>query len=122
MTPEDFVRAFAEAFSRQDAEALKAMLVADADVLTLTGAASETAAEARDILSSEFAGIFRAAKLVKGKLRQRLLGPISVVTQRFVVSGAQDEAGQDMPRFAAQLSAVLGSDGRALSLTFSATD
>ena len=44
--PEEFAKLFAGAFGRQDAAALAGFLAEDADVLTLTGAVLETAAEA----------------------------------------------------------------------------
>lgn len=125
VTPEDFAKAFAAAFGRQDAPALAAMLVEDADVLTLTGAMVESAKEAQAAFAGEFAGIFAAARLVTGKLRIRPLGPGgAVLTQRFVVSGALDDRGRELPRFGAQLTAVLiaRSEGwRAVNLIFSAT-
>ena len=125
MSPDDFGKLFAGSFGRQDAAGLAAMLAEDADVLTLTGAVIEGAKAAEAAFGGEFAGIFSAARLVTGKLKMRALGPGgAVLTQRFVVSGARDEAGQDMPRFGAVLTAVIVArvDGwRAVSLTFSGT-
>lgn len=126
MNVEGFAKAFAAAFGRQDAGGLAELLAEDADVLTLTGAMAEGADEAAAIFAAEFDGIFGAARLVTGKLKLRALGPGgAVLTQRYVVSGARDADGQEMPRFGALLSAVLiaRTDGwRAVSLTFSATE
>ena len=125
MNPDDFGKLFAGAFGRQDAVGLAAMLSDDVDVLTLTGAVVEGAVAAEAAFGSEFAGIFAAARLVTGKLKLRALGPGgAILTQRFVVSGARDDAGQDMARFGAVLTAVIVArvDGwRAVSLTFAAT-
>ena len=125
MNPDDFGKLFAGAFGRQDAVGLAAMLSEDVDVLTLTGAVVEGAVAAEAAFGSEFAGIFAAARLVTGKLKLRALGPGgAILTQRFVVSGARDDAGQDMARFGAVLTAVIVArvDGwRAVSLTFAAT-
>ena len=122
---EDFAKRFAAAFGRQDAAELAQFLAEDADVLTLTGAVVETAAEAEAAFAGEFAGIFAVARLVSGKHRLRVLGPGgAVVTQRFVVSGARDDQGAEMPRFGAVLTAVLtarSTGWQAVSLTFSAT-
>lgn len=122
--PEEFSKVFAGVFGRQDAAGMAALLTEDADVVTLTGAMVEGAKAAEAAFAGEFAGIFAAARLVTGKARLRALGPEAVVlTQRFVVSGARDERGQDMPRFGSVVSAVLvaGAEGwRAASLTFSA--
>ena len=122
---EDFAKRFAAAFGRQDAAELAQLLAEDADVLTLTGAVVETAAEAEAAFAGEFAGIFAMARLVSGKHRLRVLGPGgAVVTQRFVVSGARDDQGAEMPRFGAVLTAVLtarSTGWQAVSLTFSAT-
>jgi hypothetical protein len=122
---EDFAKHFAAAFGRQDAVELAQLLAEDADVLTLTGALLETATEAEAAFAGEFAGIFAVARLVSGKQRLRGLGPGgAVVTQRFVVSGARDDQGAEMPRFSAVLTAVLTARSmgwQAVSLTFSAT-
>jgi len=123
--PEDFAKGFAGAFGRQDAAELAQVLAEDADVLTLTGALLESAAEAEAAWAGEFAGIFAAARLVSGKHRLRILGPgAAIVTQRFVVSGARDDHGAELPRFSAVLTAVLtarSTGWQAVSLTFSAT-
>ena len=54
--PEEFAKLFAGAFGRQDTTALAGFLAEDADVLTLTGAVVETAAEAEAAFAGEFAG------------------------------------------------------------------
>lgn len=108
MTPDDLPKLFATAFNKGDAETLSSWLVADADVVTLTGATAEGAEEARAIFAGEFAGIFRGAKLVTGKTRLRPLGPgAAVLTQRYVIAGARDESGTELPRIGCQLTAML---------------
>lgn len=123
MSPDDFSRIFANAFGAQDADRLAAMLSAQATVMTLTGGWADGREAARLTLMAEFAGIFAHARLVTGKGRQRDIGPgIVLLHQRFVVSGAQDAEGADLPRFAAMLSAILVSDNAAwqvASLSFS---
>ena len=124
MTPEDFPKLFATTFATQDINALIQMLAEDCEVVTLTGAVAEDQAEARRAFEQEFAGTFARVRLVSGKTRLRVLGPGgAVVHQRYVVIGAQDPDGRELPRFGAVLTAVLlaRADGwRAVSLTFSA--
>ncbi len=124
MTPEGFAKLFAAAFGRQDAAGVAALLAEDADVLTLTGAILSGAKAAEAAFAGEFSGIFAASRLVTGKVKLRDLGTgVAIVSQRFVVSGARDEARQDLPRFGALLTAVVTAEAgwRAVSLTFSAT-
>ncbi len=123
--PEDFSKQFAGAFGRQDAAEMAQFLAEDADVLTLTGSMVDSAALAEATFAEEFSGIFATARLVSGRNRLRVLGPgAAIVTQRFVVSGARDEQGAELPRFSAVLTAVLtarSTGWQAVSLTFSAT-
>jgi uncharacterized protein (TIGR02246 family) len=108
MTPEDFPRAFATAFSAQDAAALAALMEEGADLITPTGQHAEGRPAIEAALASEFAGVFRNARLVKGKLRLRALGPgAALITQRYVVTGAQNESGADLPRCALVLTATV---------------
>ena len=108
MTPEDFPRAFATAFSAQDAAAIAALMGEDADLVTPTGQYAEGRPAIEAALAAEFAGVFRTARLVKGKLRLRAPGPgAALITQRYVVTGAQDESGADLPRCALVLTATL---------------
>lgn len=124
MTPEEFPRLFAAALALQDAAALVAILAEDAEVLTLTGALAEDAVEAGRAFEMEFSGSLSGVRLVSGKNRLRPLGPGgAVLHQRYVVIGARDAAGRELPRFGALLTAVLlaRADGwRAVSLSFSA--
>lgn len=124
MMPEDFPKLFAMAFAAQDTDGLVQMLADDADVVTLTGAVAEDQAEAKRVFDQEFAGTFARVRLVSGKTRLRPLGPGgAIVHQRYVVIGARDHEGRELPRFGAVLTAVLlaRTDGwRPVSLTFSA--
>jgi len=108
MTPEDFPRAFASAFSTQDAPAIAALLDPDADLVTPTGQHAEGRDAVTDALSAEFAGVFRTARLVKGKLKLRPLGPqTALLAQRYVVAGARDAGGAELPRCSLLLTATL---------------
>ncbi len=122
MTPEDFSRAFAYAFGDHDAAALAELLAEDGSTQTLTGIWAEGRAEARHAFEAEATGIFARARLVTGKgTVLPLASDVALLRQRFVVTGAIEESGEEMPRFAAMLVAVLRSDGlnwRALNLTF----
>jgi len=108
MTPEDLPKLFASAFGKGDGATIASWLAADADVVTLTGAVAEGAHEAQAIFDQEFAGLLAHAKLVTGKAKLRPLGPgAAILTQRYVVSGARDEAGTELPRIGCQLTAML---------------
>lgn len=121
---EDFPRVLASLFAAQDAAGLADLLAEDAQVLTLTAAWAEGRAEAAAAFAAEFAGIFAAARLVSGKTQLRPLGPgAAVLHQRFVVTGALQAPGVEMPRFPAMLSAVLvarSGGWQAVSFGFSA--
>ncbi len=122
MTPEDFTRAFAYAFADQDADALAYLIAEDGTAQTLTGQWAEGRAEAKAAFAAECTGIFARARLVTGRGSVLPLSPeIALLRQRFVVTGAIEETGAEMPRFGAMLVAMLQSDGinwRAISLTF----
>jgi uncharacterized protein (TIGR02246 family) len=124
VTPENFPKAFAAAFAAQNSAALAAMLAPDAQVVTLTGAVTETADEARAAFDQEFAGTFAGAKLVTGRNRVQAIGPgAAIVHQRYVVMGAKDAAGHDLPRFGILVTMVLlarPEGWRGSSLTLSA--
>lgn len=122
MTSETYARTFAAAFTRHDAAALARGLADDGTLLTLTGQWAQGPVAAQHAFAAEFSGIFANARLVTGKNTVRVLAPqITLIHQRYVVTGARDEQGSDLPRFAAMLVAVLQAlegDFRALSLTF----
>jgi len=108
MTPEELPKLFAAAFGKGDAATIAAWLTSDADVVSLTGAVAEGAHEAQAIFEGEFAGLLSQAKLVTGKAKLRPLGPgAAILTQRYVVSGARDETGAELPRIGCQLTAML---------------
>lgn len=120
MTGEEYIRAFAQGFGAGDAAGLAAMMMETGTALTLTGQWAEGRADVEGALASEFAGIFARARLVTGKGSARSLFPgCFLVRQRFVITGAVDEAGTEIPRIGAVLVAVLGRDG-VENLTFSA--
>lgn len=122
MTPEDFSRAFAYGFGDRDAAALADLMAEDGTMQTLTGIWAEGREAARAAFQAEAEGIFARARLVTGKGTVLPLAPdVALLRQRFVVTGASHETGEEMPRFGAMLVAVLQSDGlnwRAVSLTF----
>lgn len=108
MTPEDFPRAFAAAFSSQDAPALAALMDVQADFVTATGQHAEGRDAITDALAAEFAGVFSTARLVKGKLKLRALGAqTAILTQRYVVAGARDKGGAELPRCSLLLTATI---------------
>ena len=122
MTPEDFSRAFAYAFGDRDAAAMAELMTEDGSVQSLTGIWAESREAARTAFDAEATGIFSRARLVTGKGSVLpLAADVALLRQRFVVTGAMEESGDEMPRFGAMLVAVLRSDGlnwRAVSLTF----
>jgi uncharacterized protein (TIGR02246 family) len=108
MTPEDFPRAFASAFSTQDAPAIAALLDPQADLVTPTGQHAEGRDAITEALSAEFAGVFRGARLVKGKLKLRPIGAqTALLAQRYVVTGAKSEGGEELPRSTLLLTATI---------------
>lgn len=120
MTGEEYIRAFAQGFGAGDAAGLAAMMVETGTALTLTGQWVEGRADVESALAAEFSGIFARARLVTGKGSARSLFPgCFLVRQRFVITGAVDETGAEIPRIGAILVAVLGRDG-VENLTFSA--
>lgn len=123
MTPEEYVRAFAQAFGDQNAEAFADLIAKDGTMHSLTGAWAEGLAEVKAAFAAEAAGIFARARLVTGKGSVVALAhDVALLRQRFVVTGALDEQGAEIPRFGAMLVAVLKSDGqvwRGLNLSFS---
>lgn len=122
MTPEDFTRAFAFAFGDRDAKALADLIAPHGTVQSLTGIWAEGRDEAEAAFAAECAGLFARARLVTGKGSVLPLSPEhALLRQRFVVTGAVEENGTEMPHFGAMLVALLQSDGlnwRAVSLTF----
>jgi uncharacterized protein (TIGR02246 family) len=125
-TPEDFIRRFGAAWTSRDADALAALLVEDADMVTLTGLWAEGRPAIAEALRAELTGAFSRSRLVTGRAKLRPLGPgAAVVHQRFVLSGVIDAEGRDMGRIAALLTATVlaRADGwQAVALTFTATD
>lgn len=120
MTPDEFLRAFAGAFNAGDAAAMAGLMSETGTALTLTGQWAEGPAAIEAALAAEGAGIFARARLVTGKGTARNLFPgCTLLRQRFVITGAQDETGAELPRFGAVLVAVLDRTG-AESMTFSA--
>ena len=108
MNADSYTRAFAAAFSTQDADALAALLSDDAEVVTATSQHCEGREAARLVFLSEFQGTFRAARLVSGRARLRTVGPgTAILSQRYVLAGAVDPQGADLPRCALLLSALI---------------
>ncbi len=108
MNADSYTRAFATAFSTQDADALARLLSDDAEVITATGQHCDGREAARLAFADEFQGTFRSARLVSGRARLRPIGPgAAILSQRYVLAGAVDDAGSDLPRCALLLSGVL---------------
>ncbi len=106
--PTAFPRAFTNAWSAHDARAMAALFAEDADFLTLTGHWAEGKKAIAETLAGELAGAFARAKLVTGRTKVRELSPgVTLVMQRFVLSGILNADGTDAGRIGAVLSAVL---------------
>lgn len=124
--PADFARAFAACFGAQDASGMAALFHQDGSLHGLTGHFTTGRAAIEASMQAEFAGLSRMARLVTGKATLRALGAEGVVLhQRFVVTGLRDEAGTEMPRIGAVLTAVLAknSDGwQAIAATFAVVE
>ncbi|MDR7123930.1 SgcJ/EcaC family oxidoreductase [Pseudotabrizicola sp. 4114] len=118
----DFPRAFATAFSAQNAQAIAALFAEDGSFHALTGHWAEGRSTIAKGMEQEFAGLSRMARLVTGKTALRPLGPgAAVLHQRFVVTGLRDASGAELPRIGALLTAVLVAKGDgwlALTATF----
>ena len=124
MQPEDVPRAFSQAFAVQSGAGIAVLLAEDGLGLTLSGQWVEGRVEAEVAWAAEFAGLLAKARLVTGKTSVKMLGPgAAVVSQRYVVSGALEAEGVELPRFAAVLSATIIArpDGwTAVALSFTA--
>ena len=124
MSPEEFPRAFFQAFTVQSAPGIAALLVEDGQALTLSGQSAEGRDPTESAWAAEFAGLLAKARLVTGKTSVKPLGPgAAVVSQRYVVSGALQESGQELPRFPALLLATIiarPEGWAAVSMSFSA--
>ncbi len=108
MNADSYTRAFATAFSTQDADSLARLMSDDVELVTATGQHCEGREAARLAFADEFSGTLRAARLVSGRARLRPIGPgAAILSQRYVLAGAQDSTGADLPRCALLLSAVV---------------
>ena len=107
-SPDDFARAFANAWSTRDARAIAALFAEDADFLTLTGAWAEGRDAIAETLSGELLGAFARARLVTGRGKRRSLAAgAAQVMQRYVLSGIVGADGRDAGRIGAILFATL---------------
>lgn len=107
-SPDQFPRAFAAAFGTQDDTAIAAMLMPKAGALTLTGRWTDSAESAQAAFAADFAGPLANARLVTGRFSLIPMGPgAAVLHQRYVVTGALDGDGREMPRIGAILTATL---------------
>ena len=106
--PEDFVPRFGAAYAARDAAAVASLCAHEAGGLSLTGGWAEGRSELERLWAADFAGALAQTRLVTGKGRlQRLAGGVTLVQQRFVLSGIIDAEGRDAGRLGAMLSAVL---------------
>ena len=123
-TAEDFPRAFSQAFGAQSGADVAALVAADGQGLTLSGQWAEGRAQMEAAWAAEFAGLLSRARLVTGRASVRMLGPgAAVISQRYVISGAVDEAGSEMARIPAVLQAVViatAAGWQAVAFSFSA--
>ena len=105
---EDFPRAFTLAFATGSGAEVAALLDPDGQGATLSGQWAEGRAAMEAAWAAEFAGLLTRARLVTGRTGLHVLGPgAAVVSQRYVVSGALDAEGGELPRFPAVLSATI---------------
>ncbi len=120
---DDLPRHFAQAFAARDAHAMAGILAEDGHALTLSGQWVEGQEALEAAWAAEFAGLFAQARLVTGKSNLRMIGPgAAILHQRYVITGAQQAEGVELPRFAALLTAVaIARTGgwQAVSLNFS---
>ncbi len=111
MTPietDDFLRAFALGWSNRDAAAIADLFAEDADFLTLTGLWAEGRVDIEAALAAEFSGACARARLVTGRVKVRGLAVgVTLVLQRFVLSGIRHANGRDAGRIGAVLAATL---------------
>lgn len=108
MNADSYTRAFATAFSTQDADSIVRLLSEDAEVVTATGQHCEGREAARLAFMAEFEGTFRSARLVSGRAKLRPVGPgASLLSQRYVLAGATSPDGTELPRCALLLCAVI---------------
>lgn len=106
--PEELPRTFAVLWGARDALGLSQLFVEDGELLSLTGGAAQGRTAIAELMAGEFAGAFQRARLVTGRTRLRPIGTaVTVLLQRFVLSGLVDEAGQDAGRIGAVLCATL---------------
>jgi uncharacterized protein (TIGR02246 family) len=123
---ENFPRNFATLWGARDVDGLAALLVDDAEMLSLTGGWAEGRKAISALLKAELSGTFSRSRLVTGKTRLRPLGPgAAVLHQRFVLSGIIDAEGHDLGRIGAMLIAVLTAREQgwmAVSLQFTAIE
>lgn len=119
-SPEAFPRAFAAAFGARDSVFLAGLMMPKAGLLTLTGHWAEGPDQACEVWQADFDGPLAQARLVTGRAALSPIGPgAAVVNQRYIVTGAQDSQGAELPRIAAVLMTTLAAtpEGwRALSL------
>lgn len=106
--PDALTRTFASAWAARDAVALADLFADDSEFLSLTGGHAEGKAEIAELLGAELAGAFARARLVTGKMRKRMIGKdVTVVSQRFVLSGILNADGTDAGRIGALLCATM---------------
>ena len=108
MTPEQFPKHFAMAFGSHDSAGIAGLVAEDGQILTLTGLTATGTVAVQDAFAREFAGTLAVARLVSGRLLLRPLGPGgAVLHQKYVVCGAVDAVGGEVPHFSAVLTAVV---------------
>lgn len=115
MIPEDlsplaasaFARSFAVLWGAGDAEGLAALFLPDGECLTVTGQEALGREAVAKALAADLTGLLRGTRLVTGRSRVRNLPGGLLLSQRYVMSGLTDAAGQDIGRHGLVLSAVL---------------
>ena len=106
--PAELPRSFAVLWGARDALGIAQLFAEDGELISLTGGAAQGRAAIAELTAGEFAGAFQRARLVTGRTRLRPIGTdVTVLMQRFVLSGLVDESGGDAGRIGAAFCATL---------------
>ena len=94
--PEDFPKAFTQAWMARDGDALGALFVDDADFVNVVGIWWENRPAIAKAHSYALRSFFSASRLAPGRVKTRLLGPdVAVVHCRFRLMGQKTPTGEE---------------------------
>ncbi len=98
-TPEDFPKAFADAWMARDATRLADLFTEDADFVNVAGLWWEDRAAIRAAHDRALTSFFAQSRLVTGRTKIRPLGPkMCLVHQRFILTGQRLPDGREADR------------------------